>query len=185
VGARTQNWADETDMAHLPRLNVPVWRRLHERVHMMEHMYLDRDGYEDQHPQRRGMYEEAEHPAYGRAPIPYVTQQPVVGDIPPRVFAYASTLRPHPLASMVPVRAAVWEHANTKSSGLAGFCAKSGDFRVTLVSSMDSVKYRRLRTCRICFFSPLLLDLPEFLVSGLFEVLLFPDLPLPDSTPKS
>jgi hypothetical protein len=34
-------------------------------------------------------------------------------------------------------------------------------------------------------FSPLLLDLPEILVSGLFEVLLFPDLPLPDSTPKS
>jgi hypothetical protein len=76
----------------------------------------------------------------------------------------------------------VWEHANTKSFGLAGFCAKSGDFRVTLVLSRNSMKYRRLRTCRICLFSPLLLDLPEILVSGLFEVLLFPDLPLPDST---
>jgi len=35
----------------------------------------------------------------------------------------------------------VWEHANTKSSGLAGFSAKSGYFQMTLVLSRDSVKY--------------------------------------------
>jgi hypothetical protein len=37
----------------------------------------------------------------------------------------------------------LWEPTNTKSSGLAGFCAKSGYFRVTCVSSRDSVKCRR------------------------------------------
>jgi hypothetical protein len=36
----------------------------------------------------------------------------------------------------------LWEPTNTKNSGLAGFCAKSGYFRVILVSSRDSVKYR-------------------------------------------
>ena len=35
------------------------------------------------------------------------------------------------------------------------------------------------------FVSPLLLYFPEILVSGLFEVLLYPELPLPDLTPKS
>jgi hypothetical protein len=39
-------------------------------------------------------------------------------------------------------RVPLWEPTNTKSSGLADFCAKSRYFRVTLVSSRDSVKYR-------------------------------------------
>jgi hypothetical protein len=57
---------------------------------------------------------------------------------------------------------------------------------VTLVSSTDSVKYRGLGILRICFISPLPLDFfPEILVSGLFEVLLYPEPPLPDLPPKS
>ena len=85
---------------------MPVQRRPHDRVHMMEHMYLDRDMYEDQHPQRRGIYEEAKHLAYGRAPIPYITKKYVVGEVPPRVSASASTMSRHSLASMVLVRTA-------------------------------------------------------------------------------
>jgi hypothetical protein len=46
----------------------------------------------------------------------------------------------------------LWEHGNTKVPGLAGLSAKSGYFRVTLVSSRDSVKCRRLRTLQICLF---------------------------------
>jgi hypothetical protein len=50
-------------------------------------------------------------------------------------------------------RLMVWEHGNIKVTGLAGLSAKSGYFRVTLVSSKDSMKCRRLRTLRICLFS--------------------------------
>lgn len=71
-------------------------------MHMIEHMYLDRNGYEDRHPQRRSLYEENEHHVYGRAPIPYVIKQHVVGDVSPRVFASTRTLPPHPLGSIVP-----------------------------------------------------------------------------------
>ena len=39
-------------------------------------------------------------------------------------------------------RVPLWEPTNTKNSGLADFCAKFGSFRMTLVSSRDSVKYR-------------------------------------------
>ena len=35
------------------------------------------------------------------------------------------------------------------------------------------------------FVSPLLLDFPEILVSGLFKVLMYSELPLPDLPPKS
>jgi hypothetical protein len=44
------------------------------------------------------------------------------------------------ICNLVLVPLEVWEPTNTKSSRLAGFNAKSGYFRVTLVSSRDSVK---------------------------------------------
>ena len=47
----------------------------------------------------------------------------------------------------------MWEHANTKGSGLACLSAKSGYFRVTWVSSRDSVKCRKLEILHTCLFS--------------------------------
>ena len=117
VGAGTSNWPEETymapswrggawrDRAHLPRSSVPVQRRPLDRIHAMEHMFFDADMYEDLQPQRRGMYAEAEHPAYGRVPNMYF-KQAIVGDALPRVSASASTLQPHPLASTATVRPA-------------------------------------------------------------------------------
>ena len=44
-------------------------------------MYIDRDGYEDQHLQRYGIYEDVENHAYERTPIPYVTKQHIVAEV--------------------------------------------------------------------------------------------------------
>ena len=103
VGAGTSNWHEENymaplwrggawrDRAHLPRSGVPVRRRPLDRMHAMEHMFFDMDRYEDLQPQRRGVYAETAHPAYGRAPNMY-SKQLVVGDALLRVSASASTL---------------------------------------------------------------------------------------------
>ena len=103
VGAGTSNWHEENymaplwrggawrDRAHLPRSGVPVRRRPLDRMHAMEHMFFDRDRYEDLQPQRRGVYAETAHPAYGRAPNMY-SKQLVVDDTLLRVPASASTL---------------------------------------------------------------------------------------------
>ena len=47
----------------------------------------------------------------------------------------------------------LWEHANTKVSGLAFSSTKSGFVRMTLVSSRDSVKCGRSQTPRTCLSS--------------------------------
>ena len=117
VGVGTSNWSEQTyiappwrygawrAMTHLPRSSVPVRRRPLDRMHAMEHMFFDMDMYEDLQPQRRGMYEEAEHHAYGRVPNMY-SKQHVVSDALPRVSASVSTLQLHPLASTAPMRPA-------------------------------------------------------------------------------
>ena len=116
VSARRPNWPEDThmappwrggvwrDRAHLPRSSVPVRRRPFDRMQAMEHVY--RDGYEDRQPQRRGVYEESEPPAYGRAPNTFVSKQLLVGDILPRMPASTSTLQPNPLASTALMRGA-------------------------------------------------------------------------------
>ena len=117
VGAGTSNWPEETyiappwrggawrDRAHMPRSSMPVRRRPLDHMHAMGHMFFDRDMYEDLQPQRRGVYAEAEHPAYGMTSNMY-SKHHVVGDALPRVPASASTLQPHPVASMAAVRPA-------------------------------------------------------------------------------
>ena len=44
-------------------------------------MYIDKDGYEDQHLQRYGIYEDVENHVYERTPISYVTKQYIVADV--------------------------------------------------------------------------------------------------------
>lgn len=40
---------------------------------IMKFVYIDREGYTIQHPQRRNMFEDGEHRGYGRASHRYVT----------------------------------------------------------------------------------------------------------------
>ena len=64
-------------------LSGPQMRYPDGRGHMVDPVYVDKDGYEIHQPQRRSLYQEDDHHAYGRTPIRYVDNHPIVGNAPP------------------------------------------------------------------------------------------------------
>jgi hypothetical protein len=77
------NWYPQVRYTRDPRVADPV--------------YIDRDGFPVQQVERRKMYEDPEHIRYAKAPIWYVSSQPVT---PPLLITFAN---PHP--STEPMRA--------------------------------------------------------------------------------
>lgn len=89
---RSGQWRDR---AHMPRPNAPRTRYPAGRGHVLEQMYVDRDGHQIQHPVRRSMYREGERLGYGRAPTRYADHEPLVGDAPPLLPPDASSSQAH------------------------------------------------------------------------------------------
>ena len=75
------------------------------RGHIMDDVYIDRDGYEVQHPHRPTMCQEGEQHGYGSAPLQYVDNQPIVGSGPPLLPLSGSTHQAHHMASTRPMPA--------------------------------------------------------------------------------
>ena len=127
VAVHTQNWRDVTFNApqwqndglpynsprgrpwggrgFVSRLNMPQLRYPRDCGHTMDEVYIDRDGYELQHPHRRSMYQEGEHSGYGGAPLRYVDNKPIPANTPSLLPPIGSTHQAHHMASTDPMLA--------------------------------------------------------------------------------
>lgn len=68
------------DKAPMQRLNTPRPRYPSDRGHIMDHMYVDIDGYQIEHPIRQNMHREGKHHGYSRTPTRYSDKKSLVGD---------------------------------------------------------------------------------------------------------
>jgi hypothetical protein len=99
IGAPPFNWYPQVRYTRDPRVADPV--------------YIDRDGFPVQQVERREMYEDPEYIRYARAPIQYVSSQPVA---PPLLPASAN---PHP--STEPMRAPAHDKGHQPTEDVYSF----------------------------------------------------------------
>ena len=88
-------WRGKTPLG---RPNAPRSRYPRDRGHIMDPVYIDRDGYAVQHIERRDMYEEGDMHGYGRAPPPYGSKQQGRGSAPALSPTIPNTPPAYPLS---------------------------------------------------------------------------------------